>query len=84
MTWQALLRSVARLAFWLVTACAVATVALFLWAAVPVVAARAQGAAASLWFFGDTGLLLGAAWAWLAAAAALWWHRRGTRKRPPG
>ena len=83
MTRGGLLRGAARLLFWLATALAAAIVALFLWAAVPVLAVRARGGWATLAFFGDTGLVVAAAWAWLAAAAALWWRRRLPRSRPP-
>lgn len=80
---RGLLRGLGWLAFWLLTACAAATVALFLWAAAPLVAARARGGSASPWWFGDTGLVVGAAWAWLAVVGALWWRRRLPRSRPP-
>ena len=83
MTRRVVLRGLARLAFWLLTASAAATVASFLWAALPVVVARVQGGSAALWLFGDTGLVVAAAWAWLAAAGALMWRRRALRRRPP-
>lgn len=59
------------LLFWVGAALSGVIVLLFLWAAIPVAIAIAQGGSARLWFFGHTGYAVAAAALYLVVVACV-------------